>query len=66
MKLPNTLKKAAVKVSLHKQKSDWSYWQTKSYQARLGALEQIRQEYRQWKYHAEPRLQRVYKIVKQK
>ncbi|WP_217650638.1 hypothetical protein [Spirulina major] len=30
---------------------------------RLATLEQIRREYHQWKYHAEPRLQRVYSIT---
>lgn len=37
------------KVNLKEQKSDFAYWQTQSYQARLDALEQIRQEYHQWK-----------------
>ncbi len=36
------------KVKLKEQKSDFAYWQTQSYQARLEALEQIRQEYHQW------------------
>ncbi len=52
------------KVSLQNQKSDFAYWQTQSYEARLTALEEIRREYHQWRHGAEPRLQRVYSIVK--
>ena len=45
------------------QKSDFAYWQTQSYETRLATLEQIRQEYHQWKNNsAESRLQRVYTI----
>lgn len=53
------------KVSLYHQPSDFAYWQSQSYLARLEALEQIRQEYHHWRYGAEPRLQRVYTIIKQ-
>ena len=51
------------KVNLYSQKNDLAYWQAQPYQARLAALEQIRQEYHRWKYCAEPRLQRVYTIT---
>ncbi len=40
-------------------------WQKQSYQKLLEALEQIRQQYHLYKYNAEPRLQRIYTIVKQ-
>ena len=40
------------KVNIHSQKSDFAYWQTQSYQARLAALEDIRQEYHRWRYGA--------------
>ena len=51
------------KVNLKQQKSDFAYWQTQSYQARLEALEQIRQEYHKWKDNSvESRLQRVYTV----
>ncbi len=53
------------KVSLKSKKKDALYWRSQSYQIRLSALEQIRQEYHQYKYNAEPRFQRVYTIVKQ-
>lgn len=42
------------------------YWKTKTPQERLAALEEIRREYHQWKYGAEPRLQKVYRIVELK
>ena len=59
-----SIKKVCKKVGLHEQKSDFAYWQTQSYEARLAALEEIRREYHRWKYGAEPRFQRVYSIVK--
>ena len=56
--------KVVTKVNIQQQTSDFAYWQTQSYQARLAALEEIRQEYHRWRYGAEPRLQRVYTIAK--
>jgi tRNA splicing ligase len=44
--------------------NDFAYWQSQSYQLRIAALEQIRQEYSQWRHIAQPGLQRVYTIVK--
>ena len=52
------------KIHIGEKKSDFEYWQTQAPQTRLAVLEEIRKEYHQWKYGAEPRLQRVYKIVK--
>jgi hypothetical protein len=49
---------------LYQKESDFSYWQTRSRTERLAALEEIRQEYHQWRYGAEPRFQRVYSIIK--
>jgi hypothetical protein len=57
------VEKTFSKVSIHQQKSDFAYWQSQPYQTRLAALEQIRREYHQWRYGAEPRLQRVYSII---
>lgn len=55
------------KVLLKDEKSDFSYWQTKSYAERLEALEEIRREYNNWKYtDAEQRFQRVCRVVKLK
>ena len=50
------------KFRLAEQRSDFLYWQAQSYQERMDALEQIRQDYHRWRYGAEPRLQRVYAI----
>ncbi len=49
---------------IEEQPTDFAYWQSVPYEARLAALEEIRREYHRWKYHAEPRLQRVYSIAK--
>jgi hypothetical protein len=53
-------------VKLDKIENDFAFWQTMSYQSRLDALEEIRQDYIHWKYNADPGLQRVYSIIKQK
>lgn len=52
------------KVNITEQKSDFAYWQTQPYFLRLAALEQIRQEYHQWRYGVQPGFQRVYTIIK--
>ncbi|MCU0238128.1 MAG: hypothetical protein MUC29_01690 [Pyrinomonadaceae bacterium] len=66
MKTKNIVK-VIIKTKLSEQKSDFAYWQTKSYTERLTALEEIRQEYNNWKYtDAEQRFQRVYRVVKLK
>lgn len=57
------VEKTFSKVSIHHQKSDFAYWQSQPYHARLAALEQIRREYHQWRYGAESGLQRVYSII---
>lgn len=56
--------KVVNKSSIQNQPGDAAYWRTQPYEARLAALEQIRLEYHHWKYHAEPRLQRIYSVVK--
>ena len=63
MQTASGISKAVTKVPVGEQKSDFAYWQTQTPQARLEALEQIRREYHQWRYGAEPRLQRVITIV---
>ncbi len=52
------------KEKLEKVNTDFTYWQTKSYQERLSALESIREEYNSWEYDNKQRFQRVYKIIK--
>ena len=59
----HNVEKVFKKVGLRSHESDFAYWQTQPYEARLAALEVIRREYHSWKYNVEPRLQRVYKIV---
>ena len=58
-------KKITVKSIHESSQDDAKYWVDKSPQERLNALEQIRSEFHRWKYQdAEPRLQRVYRIIK--
>ena len=64
MKKVRSIAKVYTKVPLRKQPSDLAYWLTQPYQVRLAALEEIRREYNHWRYGAEPRLARVYTIVK--
>lgn len=59
-----TLVKVVRKVPLDDQPTDFAYRQLQPYQARLAALEAIRQEYHRWRHDPESRLQRLYKIVK--
>ncbi len=62
----STVQKFVTKTSLRKRKSDFAYWQSQPYEVRLATLEQIRREYHEWRYGAEPRFQRVYSIAKRK
>lgn len=52
------------KVSLYNQPTDFAYWQTQPYTVRLATVEEIRREYHGWQDDAQPRLQRVFTIVK--
>jgi hypothetical protein len=52
------------KMNHYEKKTDAAYWRGQPYMIRLGALEEIRQEYHVWKYGTEPGFQRVYTIVK--
>jgi hypothetical protein len=61
-----SLIKVVNKYKIDEQPNDFSFWQSKSYEKRIDALEQIRQEFNNWKYNAEQRFQRVYKIIKRK
>jgi hypothetical protein len=59
------MEKVVTKGSLKNQKSDIEYWLTRSETERLAAIEMLRQQY--IKHHfgnAQPRLQRVCRIVK--
>lgn len=59
-----SISKVIKKYKFNEQPNDFVYWQLKSYEERLDALEQIRKEYNSWRYNAEQRFQRVYRIVK--
>ncbi|GER78617.1 conserved hypothetical protein [Candidatus Denitrolinea symbiosum] len=61
-----TIEKVVTKLKMNEQKSDAEYWRAQPPAARIAALEEIRREYHKWKYGAEPRLQRIYRIIKQK
>lgn len=56
----------AKKIKLTEEKSDYSYWVNQSVEARLGALESIRDEFNSWKFNDQQRFQRVYRVIKQK
>ncbi len=59
------MEKIVHKTTNKQQDSDFQYWQSQPPAKRLEALEQIRQEYHQYRYsHAELRLQRIYTIIK--
>ncbi len=60
-----SLGKKVSKYKLGEQPKESVYWQNRSYQERLAALEEIRTEYNSWRYNAEQRFQRVYHIIKQ-
>jgi hypothetical protein len=54
------------KVKTDEQESDFVFWQSRTPQERLKALEDIRREYHLWKHGTQPGFQRVLRIVKQK
>ena len=51
-------------VAMKDQGNDFAYWQSRSYEERLSALEELRQEYYGQVDGSQPRLQRVYTIIK--
>jgi hypothetical protein len=59
-----TLAKVVRKIPLNYRPTDFAYWQLQPYQARLAALEAIRQEYHRGRDDPAPGLQRLCKIVK--
>jgi hypothetical protein len=54
------------KVKTSEQGTDFAYWQSRTPQERLQALEAIRREYHRGQFGNEPRFQRVLRIVNQK
>ena len=61
-----SVSKVVNKYKMNEQPNDFSYWQSKSYENRLEALEQIRKEYNSWRYNAEQGFQRICRVVKRK
>jgi hypothetical protein len=59
-----SISKVIKKYKFDEQSNDFLFWQSRSYEERLKALEQIRKEYNSWRYNAEQGFQRVYRIVK--
>ncbi len=59
-------KSIAKKIKLTEATSDYSYWVNQSVEARLEALESLREEYNNWKFNDQQRFQRVYRVIKQK
>ena len=53
---------AVRRVKIEEAQSDFACWQTQSYEQRLAALEQIRQEYIAWKYGTDPGFQSVLSV----
>ncbi len=54
------------KIKLTEEQSDNSYWINQSVEARLNALESLREEFNNWKFNDQQRFQRVYRVIKQK
>ena len=61
-----SISKVVKKYKINEQPKDFTFWQSKSFEERLNALEQIRKEYNMWRYNAEQGFQRIYRIVKRK
>jgi hypothetical protein len=61
-----SISKVIKKCKINEQRNDFAFWQSKSCDERLEALEQIRKEYNLWRYNAEQGFQRIYRIVKRK
>ena len=59
------IEKVVHKVPLAGANTDAVYWRRQPPVERLKALEEIRREYHTWRYDSEPRLQRVYRVIKQ-
>ena len=54
------------KTKLKILKSDFEYWQRQPISSRLAALQEIREEYIEWKYGNRQEFQRIYYSIKQK
>ena len=59
-----TISKVVTKIKMSEQKSDAEYWRAQPPSARIAALEEIIREHHGWQIGKEPRIQKVYKIIK--
>lgn len=59
-------KSSVKKIKLTEEPSDYSYWINQSVEARLDALELLREEFNNWKYNDQQGFQTVYRVIKQK
>ena len=55
---PRTIAKVYHKVGLYDQPTDFAYWQSQPFAARLAALEAIRCEYHGWRHDTQPIIQK--------
>ncbi|OIN97307.1 MAG: hypothetical protein AUJ21_00575 [Anaerolineae bacterium CG1_02_58_13] len=58
------MRKIVTKIKMSGQKNDAEYWRAQPPSARLAALEEIVREYHGWKVGEEPRMQKVFRIIK--
>lgn len=52
------------KTRMKEQGTDFAYWQSRPIEERLQALAEIRRQYHEWKYGAEPGFERVLTVIK--
>ena len=59
-------KSSVKKIKLTEEPSDYSYWINQSVEARLDALESLREEFNNWKFNDQQGFQTIYRVIKQK
>jgi len=59
-------KSVVKKIKLTEEPSDYSYWINQPAEARLDALESLREEFNNWKFNDQQGFQTVYRVTKQK
>lgn len=71
MNMKRSIAPVVTKIKLSQRKNDFSYWQALPYEARIAALEEIRQEYHAWNHSrsegstdVQSGFLKVYRIVK--
>jgi len=59
------MEKVVTIVKLKEKHSDYQFWQTKDFKARLEAIELLRSQFIKFRKDVQPRLQRVCRIINQ-